>query len=103
MAAKGPLDEIPRTSKIDQTARIGEDRHMGTPAEPFSSYMEEAKTSTLGGTAKTPLSSPFEIARGQTVLAAPPTVDTLRTQVVNAQSTLGDVNSYLTNKDLKLK
>lgn len=103
MTSKGPLDELPRSSKIDQTARIGEDRHLGVPAQPFSSYMEEAKSSTLGGTAKTPLSSPFEIARGQTVLPATPTVDTLRTQVVNAQSTLGDVNSYLTNKDLKLK
>ncbi len=103
MAAKSPMDEVPRSSRIDQTARIGEDRHIGEPAQPFSSYMEESKNATLGGPAKTSLSSPFEIAAGQTVLPATPTVDTLRTQVVNAQSTLGDVNSYLTNKDLKLK
>ncbi len=43
MAAKSPMDEVPRSSRIDQTARIGEDRHIGEPAQPFSSYMEESK------------------------------------------------------------
>ncbi len=100
---KGPLDDLPGSQRIDSTARIGEDRHLGVPTQQFSAYMEEAKSSTLGGTTKAPLSSPFEIAAGQTILPASPTVDTLRTQVVNAQSTMGDINNYLTNKDLKLK
>lgn len=103
MTTKSPLDDVPGADRIVSTARIGEDRQLGVPAQPFSSFMEESKRATLGGTTKTPLASPFEIAAGQTKLPATPTLDTLNTQVVNAQSTLGDVNSYLSNPNLKLK
>ena len=104
MTSKGPLDEVPGSQRIVKTAAIGDERHIAVPTEqPFSSYMQEAKSSTLGGTTQTPLASPFELAAGQTILPAAPTMNTLTTQVVNAQSTLGDINTYLTNKDLKLK
>jgi hypothetical protein len=103
--AKGPLDELSGSQRIDPTKAISSEETglKGTTAQPFSSYMEEAKSSTLGGPAKTPLASPFEIAAGQTTLPATPTLATLTGQVVNAQSTLGDVNSYLNNPNLKLK
>jgi|LNFM01.1.fsa_nt_gb hypothetical protein len=103
MTSRSPLDDVPGAQRIVSTGPIGEDRHLGVPAQPFSSYMEESKSATLGGTTKTPLASPFEIAAGQTTLPATPTLETLSTQVVNAQSTLGDVNSYLNNPNLKLK
>lgn len=98
-----PLDDLPGSQRIIPTGPVGEDRHVAVPAQPFSAYMEESKNATLGGTTKTPLASPFEIAAGQTKLPATPTLDTLNTQVINAQSTLGDVNSYLNNPNLKLK
>ncbi|MBI2742963.1 MAG: hypothetical protein HYX48_03510 [Chlamydiales bacterium] len=103
MAAKGPLDEVPGKQRIDATAPIGEEQKLSTTGQPFSSYMEEAKSSTLGGTTQTPLASPFDIAAGQTKLPATPTLATITNQVSNAQSTLGDVNSYLSNSNLRLK
>lgn len=103
MTTRSPLDDVPGTDRIVRAAPVGEDRHLGTPTQPFSSYMEEAKSATLGGPARTPLASPFEIAAGQTTLTPTPTLDTLTQQVTNAQSTLGDVNTYLSNPNLKLK
>lgn len=105
MAAKSPLDEVPGSQRIGATRPIepsGEEK-LGVPAQPFSSYMEEAKSSTLGGSTKTPLASPFDIAAGQTRLPAVPNLETITNQVTVAQSTLGDVNSYLSNPNLKLK
>ncbi len=104
MTTKSPLDDLPGSQRIVGTSPIGEDRKLAVPTQqPFSSYMEETKNATLGGSTKTPLASPFDIAAGQTTLPATPTIETLSSQVVNAQSTLGDVNTYLSNPNLKLK
>ncbi|MFI5334686.1 MAG: hypothetical protein ACHQT8_05940 [Chlamydiales bacterium] len=103
METSSPLDNLPGSQKIERAGPLGEDIHRGMPAQPFSSYMEEAKSATLGGPGRSSLASPFQIAAGQTTLPATPTLETLSGQVVNAQSTLGDVNTYLTNPNLKLK
>ena len=104
MTSRSPLDDVPGTDRIVRTAPIGEDRQLpGAGAQPFSSYMEETKNATLGGPARTPLASPFDIAAGQTTLTPSPTFDTLLGQVGNAQSTFGDLNTYLGNPNLRLK
>lgn len=104
MTASTPFEDVTSTSKIDSTQRIGEDRHLGVPTgQPFSTYMQEGQANVLGTPGKPAAVSPFDLAHGPTTLPAAPTFDTLLGQVNNAQSTMGDVNSYLSNPNLKLK
>ncbi len=50
------------------------------------------------------LSSPFELAQtGAPHLATGPNLATIQTQVVHAQTTLGDINGMLTTPNLKVK
>ncbi len=103
MTASTPFEDVTSTSKIDSTQRIGEDRHLGSTGQPFSTYMQEGQANVLGTPGKPAAVSPFDLAHGPTTLPAAPTFDTLLGQVNNAQSTMGDVNSYLSNPNLKLK
>lgn len=73
----------------------------GAPSTPFESYMQKAGEKTPEQ--KTPGVSPFDLAHGKPPLAAGPTFDSLLGQVKSTQSLLGDVNTSLQTKDLKLK
>lgn len=104
MNSNSPLDNLPRTDRIDSTNPIGQDQKgLGTPQQSFSSYMQPGAQGPTPGTPQANLASPFDLAGAQTRLAAGPNFDTLLTQVTSAQSALGDLNSQLSNPNLKLK
>jgi hypothetical protein len=60
------------------------------------------KAGQAPGAGKTAGVSPFELAQGQTPLAAGPTFDSLLTQVKSVHGMLGDMNTQLQTKNLKL-
>lgn len=75
----------------------------GAPTTPFETYMQKAGEKLEPPGSKAPGVSPFDLAHGKTPLAAGPTFDSLLGQVKSTQSLLGDVNTSLQTKDLKLK
>jgi hypothetical protein len=73
------------------------------PTQPFSSFMQQGGTSPMANAGKSPMISPFALMQGQTPVAGAPSLASLLTQVNNAQSTLGDLNTQLNTPNLKLK
>jgi hypothetical protein len=93
-------------TKLDPLRKIGEEQQPNTtPGKGFESYMEKAgaQMHNLQSSAKTTASSPFDLARAQAPLASGPTFDSLLSQVKSSQVMLGDMNSDLNTKNLKLK
>lgn len=92
-------------SKLDPIRSIGEEQKSTgtpTPGKGFESYMEKAGEQ-MQGTGKTPAASPFDLAQTQPPLTTGPTFDSLLSQVKQSQTMLGDMNSDLNTKNLKLK
>lgn len=106
MSYKSSPGEIPSTDRLGPARPVeeGGQMKMGTPAQPFQSYME-------GGPASSPLAqpqatssvSPFDLAHGTTTLAASPDFNTVLTQAKGVQGTLGGVFNQLNTPQLKLK
>jgi hypothetical protein len=93
-------DNVVRPQPIKEVG--GEPKGGPVPTGPsFQSYMQGKPE--MQGAGKPQAMSPFELAQGQTLLAAGPTFDSLLTQVKSAQSLLGDINNQLNTKNLKLK
>jgi hypothetical protein len=91
-------------TKIDPLRRIGdEQKTVSAPGQGFESYMEQAGKQMEGASKTTPAVSPFDLAHGQTPLAAGPNFDSLMGQVKSTQTMLGDMNNDLNTKNLKLK
>ena len=90
-------------TKIDPLRRIGEDqKSTAAPGKGFESYMEKAGQQ-MQGAGKTTATSPFNLVQPQPPLASGPTFDSLLSQVKSSQTMLGDMNSDLNTKNLKLK
>jgi hypothetical protein len=91
--------------RIFETSPIGssasEKEGLAVPTQQFSSFMKQGTPMETAG--KSSMISPFALMQGQPPLAQAPTLDTLVSQVNNAQSTLGDINSQLNTPNLKLK
>jgi len=99
---------VDRPDRLDPIKRIGEDKQTGGPApQPgsFESAMEKAAKQPSPGTPGTKASgvSPMELAQNQTPLTQGPTFDSLLSQAKSVQGLLGDVNTQLQTKNLKLK
>ncbi len=102
MAENDIPKDLSTSSKIDPSKSIqpGEESpQKGTAKQPFSSYMKEGTQ----GAAQTGQPSPMDIAKGPPLPASQPTMESVHAQMQSASSSLGDVQSYLNTKDLKLK
>ncbi|MBM3201260.1 MAG: hypothetical protein FJZ56_02505 [Chlamydiae bacterium] len=93
---------IEDATKIDRTAAIGaSDQQNITEAGKFASYMQENPNVSAP---KGP--GPMQIAEinpaAQTSQTMP-TVDSVRSQITTASSSLGDINNQLNTQNLKLK
>ena len=80
----------------------GEERDT-MPSQSFASFMKGDNASPMAAAGKTPLISPFELAKGQSPLAQSPTIDSLLAQVTNAHSTINDLRENMSYPNLKLK
>lgn len=98
-------DDVFSSDRISPTVPYGEEQKK----EPQTSFAEVMRA--VGGpgaaapatTQQAALISPFDLAQGQSALASKPTVDTLRTQIKNAQLSLGDIQNNLNTPNLTLK
>ncbi|HUD01456.1 MAG TPA: hypothetical protein VMR37_03960 [Rhabdochlamydiaceae bacterium] len=96
---------VDRPDRLDPIKSIGDDKQAGgpVPQKPgsFEAYMEKAgqpNPSTKPGGV-----SPFDLLQNQTPLTQGPTFDSLLTQTKSVQGLLGDINTSLQTKNLKLK
>jgi hypothetical protein len=91
-------DDISATPPLGPQRRMeeGEEKAPSVKGQPFESYMEEAGK---GPGAKGV--SPLDLAQSNYPTSSP-TMSSVLAQVNSAQSTLGDVHTHLTNKNLKL-
>lgn len=102
-------DQLPRDisspEKIPSLPAIapGEEKGEAMPSQSFSALMKGEKASPMATAGKTPLVSPFDLAKGQTPLAQAPTVDSLLSQVNSAKRTMDDLQENIAYPNLKLK
>jgi hypothetical protein len=96
--------DVSDVDRILPTAPITPGEEKVPVGQPFSSFMQEAKSNPMMTSGKAPMVSPFDLPQNGTPLGtSAPTFDTLINQVNNAQSTLGDVSTFLNTPGLKLK
>jgi len=97
--------DIEDPGSIFPTTSIGAGGKEGmlAPTQGFSAFMNAGTASPLAAAGKSPMISPFALMQGTAPLATTPSMDTLMSQVNNAQSTLGDINNQLNTPNLKLK
>jgi hypothetical protein len=91
--------------RLDPIKKIGEDKQAGGPTpQPgsFESAMEKAAKASNPAT-KSGGVSPMELAQNQTPLTQGPTFDSLLSQTKSVHGMLGDINTNLQTKNLKLK
>jgi hypothetical protein len=75
-----------------------------TLGQPFASYMQGGQATPMTMAGKSALISPFDLPQAGTRLpTATPTHETVLAQANQAQSTLGDIETYLKTPGLKLK
>jgi hypothetical protein len=104
----GPLlpGDVPDVDRLAATPAIAPGEEKVPAGQAFSTFMQEGKGAgaQVAASGKAPMVSPFDLAQGKPV-ATPgaPTLDTLKTQVINAQSTLGDLSTNMNTPGLKLK
>lgn len=97
---------VDRPDRLDPIRKIGEEKLPGgptssqTPGQSFESYMEKAKGKPEAGG---PTTTPFDLAKARTPLMQGPTFDSLMAQAKSIHGTLGDINTDLQTKNLKLK
>ena len=96
---------VDRPDRLDPIKKIGEDKQAGGPVpQPgsFESYMEKAGQQPNPATKPGGI-SPFDLVQNQTPLTQGPTFDSLMAQTKSVQGLLGDINTNLQTKNLKLK
>lgn len=96
---------VDRPDRLDPIKKIGEDKQAGGPTpQPgsFESAMEKAAQQPSPAT-KPGGVSPMELAQKQTPLTQGPTFDSLLSQTKSVGGLLGDINTQLQTKNLKLK
>jgi hypothetical protein len=91
--------QVPRIDQVEAARPLEGTGEETVSGKPFSSYMEEAPTS---GTQNSNV-SPMDLARPATSPSAPPTVESVTTQMQAASSSLGDLQNKLNTPNLKLK
>ncbi len=92
--------DIVKPERIEGMMPVGGSDQPREASTPFKSLMKGGEAAKPG----TNVNSPFDLARaGAQPLAAGPTLATIQTQVVHAQSTLGDLSNMLSTQNLKLK
>jgi len=97
---------VDRPDRLDPIKRIGEDKQTGGPTpQPgsFESAMEKAAKQPSTSAGKPSTVSPMELAQHPTPLTQGPTFDSLLSQTKSVQGLLGDINTQLQTKNLKLK
>jgi hypothetical protein len=98
------LPDVANVDKLSSTAPISTGEERVTMGAPFTTYMQGNQAAPMTVAGKTALISPFELPQsGVRPATATPTLNTVMTQVNNAQSTLGDLNTHLNTPGLKLK
>jgi hypothetical protein len=108
MTTPSPFDKLPGTDKIEATPPIGQETGKA-PNQTFKSFMEKGSSTQIPGApgSKVPAAtnSPFDLAAGAggRPLATGPTMQSLLSQAVQAQTTLGDISNSLNTPKLKLK
>ena len=96
---------VERPDRLDPIKKIGEDKQTGGPTpQPgsFESAMEKAAQQPSPST-KPGGVSPIELAQNPSPLTQGPSFDSLLQQTKSVQGLLGDVNTHLQTKNLKLK
>jgi hypothetical protein len=96
---------VDRPDRLDPVRKIGEDKQTGGPTpQPgsFESAMDKAAQQP-NPAAQANGVSPFDLVQNQTPLTQGPNFDTLLNQTKSVQGLLGDVNTQLQTKNLKLK
>jgi hypothetical protein len=96
---------VDSTDRLDPIKRIGEDKQAGGPTpQPgsFGSAMDKA-AQQANPTTETGGPSPMDLAQNQSPLAQGPNFDSILSQTKSVQAQLGDVNTQLQTKNLKLK
>jgi hypothetical protein len=97
---------VDRPDRLDPIRSIGADKQPGGPTplpQPgsFEEYMQKAGQGGPAG--KAPGVSPFELAQQQPPLTQGPSFDSILSQTKSVQGMLGDINTSLQTKNLKLK
>lgn len=97
-------DKIPATDKIEANPAIkgdekGKNVNVG---KSFDSYMNEPAQSSTGASQAQGV-SPFELAAQKPLATQTPTMDSINSQMKSASGVLGDIQSQLNTKNLKLK
>lgn len=96
--------DISDVDRVISTAPITPGEEKGPIGQPFSSFMKEAQGTTMLSSGKTPMISPFDLpSHGAPLATGAPNLNTVMTQVKNAQGTLGDLSTHLSTPGLKLK
>lgn len=101
----GPLlpKDISNPERVEAMMPVGSSdnpREAGT----FQSLMQKQTPVQPGKVGGQVVNSPFDLARGNApVLGTGPNMATLQTQVLHAQTTLGDINNMLSTPNLKVK
>jgi hypothetical protein len=91
--------DVDKAQHVESMMPVGGSDQPRESTTAFKALMQEPE-----GTKPAQLSSPFALARaGSTPLAVGPTLSTIQTQIVHAQSTLGDISSLLNTPKLKMK
>lgn len=107
MTTPSPFDKVPGIEKAGATPALGQETGKA-PSQSFQTYMDKANTAQIPGApgSKVPsTTSPFDLAAGGKTnpLATGPTMQSLMTQAMQAQTTLGDISNSLSTPNLKLK
>jgi hypothetical protein len=96
---------VDRPDRLDPIKKIGEDKLAGGPTpQPgsFETAMEKAAQQTNPSTKPGGI-SPMDLVQNQTPLTQGPSFDSLLSQTKSVQGMLGDINTNLQTKNLKLK
>ncbi|MBS3904025.1 MAG: hypothetical protein KGZ39_01710 [Simkania sp.] len=89
--------DIARPEKVESLQPVG---GSDQPSTSFQSLMKGDQSAVKGPA----VNSPFDLARtGTQSLSAVPSLATIQTQMVHAQTTLGDLNNMLSTQGLKVK
>ena len=97
----GMPDKIPGVDPTQPLQDIAKGQDDQKPSQSFDQFMQESGQAN-GPEAQKP--SPLDLAaQGRNVQSTPPTLDSLRAQTESASSVLGDIQTGLNTKNLKLK
>lgn len=98
-------DKISPTDPTQISPAVKGDEKGKNTERSFDSYMQEPVKSTQPGNENSQVKgpSPFEVASQKPMSTQPPTMDTIESQMRSTSGVLGDLQTQLNTKNLKLK